>query len=525
MGREFSESSTANGCFRIGLFGRVQWLVCITWRALSYSPLPGQSFLSLLPLCPNASSPSTSFRSSRYPEQGLVCVCPATASLGNPFDQRESDTALPLITVGAGSRHIFPVEEAICKIWWSTLGFDKWSQHSPAERSPNVCPRSLTIPPSPAASHWLQRAVSSALQAGCPPGPVSPHSLSELQRRAGRAAQHLTSASQGPNHGSRSSFEPASRPLSPRRAASSRTVTGQLLSPWYEDTRRCRLPVPGSQSAITTPITKSGIDSCPPHDTQDNITHPGREATRHPRSRDGTNGDPSSHRSAILRQPLRSKPSPSHWPSSLPKSTNNTNTTNNTSPVAVALSPAARSARTKAGNTTRARAANRVVACSRPSANPIPSVRRPLAAFTASRPPLLWTLLSTSRLPSTLDEHPHHHTFTSWPCLQTPTPIDAPAARHASTLVGPFVLLSPTHHDSSSPHSILHALRLLCSCTLSKRPPLLPRDPITTRPGAPLPPPLSSSCLPTKHDALPDCRLPAAAPAALPPVSRRLPGE
>lgn len=176
-------------------------------------------------------------------------------------------------------------------------------------------------------------------------------------------------------------------------------------------------------------------------------------------------------------------------------------------------------------HTTRARAANRVVACSRPSANPIPSVRRPLAAFTASRPPFLWTLLSTSRLPSTLDEHPHHHTFTSWPCLQTPTPIDAPAARHASTLVGPFVLLSPTHHDSSSPHSILHALRLLCSCTLSKRPPLLPRDPITTRPGAPLPPPLSSSCLPTKHDALPDCRLPAAAPAALPPVSRRLPGE
>ncbi|KAL3306723.1 hypothetical protein RB213_010856 [Colletotrichum asianum] len=84
------------------------------------------SFLSLLPLCPNASSPSTSFRSSRYPEQGVVCVCPATASLGNPFDQRESDTALPLITIGAGSRHIFPVEEAICKIWWSTLGFDKW---------------------------------------------------------------------------------------------------------------------------------------------------------------------------------------------------------------------------------------------------------------------------------------------------------------------------------------------------------------------------------------------------------------
>lgn len=117
-----------------------------------------------------------------------------------------------------------------------------------------MCPRSLTIPPSPAASHWLQRAVSSALQAGSPPGPVSPHSLSEPQRRAGRAAQHLTSASQGPNHGSRSSFKPASRPLSPRRPASSLTVTGQLLSPWYEDTRRCRLPVPGSQSTITTPI-------------------------------------------------------------------------------------------------------------------------------------------------------------------------------------------------------------------------------------------------------------------------------
>ncbi|KAK2728672.1 hypothetical protein CKAH01_10802 [Colletotrichum kahawae] len=533
-----------------------------------------------------------------------VCVCPATASLGTPFDQQESDTALPLITVGAGSRHIFPVEEAICKIWWSTLGFDKWSQHSPAERSPNVCPRSLTIPPSPAASHWLQRAVSSALQAGSPPGPVSPHSLSEPQQRAGRAAQHLTSASQGPNQGSRSSFKPASRPLSPRRAASSLTVTGQLLSPCrpspastlvLHTTHKTTSHIPGERprgihdratgqtvipAAIAAPSSANRFapSQAPPigrvvfrrapttptpptplcSDDLKERRIPSQYTAAANRPSDSSNTHHAQHSAAHHtsgitdhrlhshtlscihhspakknRQPQRRRHNPPNLPAFFCPATSRFvpkgpfEKLNPPRGIAVALSPAARSARTKAGNTTHH---------TRPRSESSRRLLTPVSQSHPFRPPFpcrFYGIPAAAPLESPLDEStpvrarrasppPHVHLL-----AVSPDSHSHRRSRRAPRLDSRWTIRLAVTNASrlSSPHSILHALRLLCSCTLSKRPPLLPRDPITTRPGAPLPPPLSSSCLPTKHDALPDCRLPAAAPAALPPVSRRLPGE
>ncbi|KAF6819040.1 hypothetical protein CPLU01_13136 [Colletotrichum plurivorum] len=134
--------------------------------------------------------------SSRYlpssASETPILVCPALSSLASEHlsSQRHHRSALPLVTVGTGSRHIFLVEETPAKFGGQRLGFAAPSKHPPlnipATGRPQLHDTSSQPPPEP---------ITTSIRASSRPAIVASACFS-LRRHLGSA--HLIHLEQSP---------------------------------------------------------------------------------------------------------------------------------------------------------------------------------------------------------------------------------------------------------------------------------------------------------------------------------------